>query len=173
MGERAPEERREEGRRTVFSLSRGGGSVARVDPHVAMLHTERFHRSGEIEEEYAPRFAVFDELKTVASKTLELLYAFKAYATPWPVANEGFLQAINSIILSLERASRPNTPQPDVLDRERFSQWLAEYIAGINAFETATRVAVMTAATVVSMAMPAHVRSNKVNEEAAGISVVK
>jgi len=171
-------ERREAGgkedeRRSVFSVGRGGAAVARADPHVAMLHTAKFHEPGEIAEELAPRLAALDELESVAGKIIELLARFRIYAAPWPIANEAYISSMLSTALALERASKPARDLPDARDADKMAQYISETVSSALSFANTMMAASVTAATAVALAMPASVRSNAVSEERAGVSIVR
>jgi hypothetical protein len=164
----------EEGqRRTVFSVSAKGIAVARGDPHVAMLHTERFYSAGEVDEEHAPRLAPLFDQRSNAAAVAQLYSAIRLHAVPWPVANEAFLSAMQYQLAVMERSARPESPPPPADRRDDFRLYIRKYAEGVKSFADFVLTATLVTASTVAMSLPSKVRSNATNEERTGVSVLQ
>ncbi|MGB9705614.1 MAG: hypothetical protein ACPL3C_09205 [Pyrobaculum sp.] len=170
----APQRGEEEQRRTVFSVSsRAGLAVARSDPHVAMLHTEKFYSAGEVDEEHAPRLAPLFDQRSNAAAVAQLYSAIRLHAVPWPVANEAFLSAMQYQLAVMERSARPESPPPPADRRDDFRLYIRKYTEGVKSFADFVLTATLVTASTVAMALPSKVRSNATNEERTGVSVLQ
>ena len=91
--------------------------------------------------------------------------------TPWPMANETYLEAVELAVA----AAHTVVKSPDLREGEPedVEERLREFGNAVISYAHLARMAGVTVAAQVGLTLPASVRSNAVNEERAGVSIMK
>ncbi|MEM0467939.1 MAG: hypothetical protein QXT27_01910 [Pyrobaculum sp.] len=156
---------------TLFR-TRGSNVVIRLDPTIAQQHTYRMFETGELPEIEADKISKMMEDTAVMQAFVNYIKLFNPQYTPWPVAAESYLTLLQvslnkfADIYPIELGCGPDC------DENELKENISKSVSNFKNFLRSTIAVSQYLTTLVSMSMPAKIRSNAVNEERTGSAMM-
>ncbi|MEM4438130.1 MAG: hypothetical protein QW680_05805 [Pyrobaculum sp.] len=156
---------------TLFR-ARGSNVVIRLDPTIAQQHTYRMFETGELPEVEADKISKLMEDTAIMQGFVNYIKLFNPQYTPWPVAAESYLTLLQ---VSLNKFADIYPIELECgldCDENELKENIRKSVSNFKSFLRSTIAVSQYLTTLVSMSMPAKIRSNAVNEERTGSAMM-